>query len=240
MAAVAAALVTVPLVMAQEQGAVGPLWDAADWLVWAVFAAEYGFNLGLNRRHPWFFMRRNVIGLAVVALSFPLLPSGFGFVRVIRLARLAVVLWRGVQIVRRILGRPGVAYYLSLTAFLVVVGGVAIAAVEPEAVDGEATNGLWWAIVTMTTVGYGDIAPKTAGGRLIALALIFLGMGLISALAGALAAHFVEQEEEKGLNAIVARLDLIDQRLAALQPVAIVARLDLIDQRLAALQPVAR
>jgi voltage-gated potassium channel Kch len=55
-----------------------------------------------------------------------------------------------------------------------------------------AGDALWWAIVTVTTVGYGDVSPATAEGRLIAVALMLIGIGVISALTATIASFFVE------------------------------------------------
>ena len=55
-------------------------------------------------------------------------------------------------------------------------------------------DGVWWAIETVSTVGYGDIYPSTVQGRLIALVLMFVGIGFLSLLTAAIASRFVKQE----------------------------------------------
>jgi voltage-gated potassium channel len=59
---------------------------------------------------------------------------------------------------------------------------------------------LWWGIVTLTTVGYGDIVPKTTAGRLCGIAIMFTGIAVLGVLAGSLASLFnlepvAEQQE---------------------------------------------
>ncbi len=54
-------------------------------------------------------------------------------------------------------------------------------------------DGLWWTIVTFTTTGYGDMVPQTMGGRVLAIVTIFVGVGAMSLLSGALASLFVER-----------------------------------------------
>ena len=55
-------------------------------------------------------------------------------------------------------------------------------------------DGIWWAIETVSTVGYWDIAPLTTGGRAIGIILIFLGIGFMSMLTVAISAYFVEKD----------------------------------------------
>ena len=65
-------------------------------------------------------------------------------------------------------------------------------------------DGIWWAVVTMTTVGYGDKYPVSPGGRLVGLILIFSGVGLMSLFTATIASVFVGKKikEEKGLETI--------------------------------------
>jgi voltage-gated potassium channel len=80
--------------------------------------------------------------------------------------------------------------------------------------------GLWWAVTTVTTVGYGDEYPVTAAGRAIAVVLMLVGVGLFGLLAASLASFLIERGHEAevtpegiGLEVIAARLERIEQRL---------------------------
>jgi voltage-gated potassium channel len=55
-------------------------------------------------------------------------------------------------------------------------------------------DGVWWATVTVTTVGYGDLTPTTVQGRLIGMVLMFVGIGFLSLLTASVASRFVNQE----------------------------------------------
>lgn len=220
-AVVAAALATIPLTVVQERGASGPLVVACDWMVWSVFVVEYlalAF-LGRNRRD---YVRRNRLNLAIIVLSFPLLPVLLDLVRLARLGRLFRVLRlsgvsvRGLGALRTVLGRRGLAYMSAVTALLILAGAALLTVVEPSTVENSLWGGVWWAIITATAVGYGDIAPHTTLGRGVAIALILSGVGLFSTLAASIAAYFVEQEEGERLRSIEQRLDRTEALLRQL------------------------
>jgi voltage-gated potassium channel len=63
---------------------------------------------------------------------------------------------------------------------------------QPEAFN-SIPHSIWWAVVTMTTVGYGDVTPVTFGGRLMAGLIMLLGVGIVALPAGMLAARFGEE-----------------------------------------------
>jgi voltage-gated potassium channel len=74
---------------------------------------------------------------------------------------------------------------------------------------------VWWAIVTVTTVGYGDTYPQTDVGRMIAIVVMFVGIGFIAILTGAAAERFLREQraERRELQGIEQRLEEIIRRL---------------------------
>ena len=80
-----------------------------------------------------------------------------------------------------------------LTVTAIVVAGAAESAVSAGDFP-HLWDGIWWAVVTVTTVGYGDLYPKTVQGRLIGMVLMFVGIGFLSLLTAAVASRFVKQE----------------------------------------------
>lgn len=85
-------------------------------------------------------------------------------------------------------GEAGVL--LSTTGVMVFTAGFGMYHLEHEEqpeVFGSALDGLWWAVVTLTTVGYGDVYPETAGGKILATVAMFAGIGVIGAACGIMA-----------------------------------------------------
>ena len=83
----------------------------------------------------------------------------------------------------------------------VIIGGLILQWIEPGEIS-EGNTPFWWAIVTMTTVGYGDFSPSTPGGRLFAVVIMFIGISLVSLLTASISSIFVAQKirEDKGLE----------------------------------------
>lgn len=215
-AVVIGALATIPLTVLQEQGMTSPVLTTIDWLVWGVFVTDFAYLLRVEKR---LLKMSNLGNLAVVVLSFPLLPDFLELVRIARLARflrllrLTGVAARGVASLKTILYRRGLVYLAAVTGLLILVGGGGLSILEPQTVKGGYGDGVWWAIVTASTVGYGDISPSTVPGRLIAVVLMLLGIGLMSTLAASITAHFVQQDENAELREVCGRLERIETLL---------------------------
>ncbi|WP_186316191.1 ion transporter [Catellatospora sichuanensis] len=186
-----------PLIVVPEQGNwVAVLIGVVSWLVFVVdfFTHE---RLLVN----YLGTRLGKFDLAIVILTAPwfLLAGAHGgsIVVILRLARLGrlVLATKGV---RRLFARLG---RVAIMAGAVLFVGAAMAYYAEHPVNAEfATFGdaLWWAIVTLTTVGYGDIVPVTTAGRIDGTAIMFMGVALLGLLAGSLASFFGLQPEENG------------------------------------------
>ena len=105
----------------------------------------------------------------------------------------------------------------AISCFVIFAGGAGLTLREPQTVRGGIGDGIWWAIVTASTVGYGDIAPSTPWGRLIAIALMLAGVGLVSTLAASITSYFLGQEESAAVKELNERLDRIETLLWRLQ-----------------------
>jgi voltage-gated potassium channel len=213
--ALAAAIATIPVTILEEHDQSNPLVQIGVWAVWSVFLVEFAvlFALAPNRAA---YVRRNVLNLAIVVLSFPLLPASVAFVRLIRLVRIFAVLWWGINEIERTLGRREVLHVAAAAATIVLLSGELLVLLEPETVPNGFWQGVWWAVVTATTVGYGDVVPQTPAGRVLGAVLMLTGLGVVSTLAAAVAAYFIGHTEEADLGVLVARLDRIEGQLTRL------------------------
>lgn len=227
--AVAAALATLPLTLMEEHGGTTAFTIALSWVVWLVFLVEYVtlFTIARSRRA---FARGHVLELAVVVLTFPGLPMLLWLTRLARLSRvlrslrLLMVGARLIPALQRTIGRKGLLYVAASTAVLIVFAGAAMVVVEPATVKGDFSGGVWWALATATTVGYGDISPTTLWGRILAGLLMVSGIGLTATLAASIAAHFVGNDQADDSAVIHKRLDEIQASLEELQRLSLGTR----------------
>ena len=218
----AAAVIGVPLTVVQLEGETGTWISVVDWTIWAIFAVDVAFDLHDEGWHPGFW-RRHWVGVAIVTLTFPFTPlllHGMRLVRLARAVRLMRVFATTSEAARGLgatVGRRGMAYVAMVTVLVIASGAGGIVIVEPDLAHGRYWDGVWWAIVTTTTVGYGDIAPGTVTGRLIATALMLTGIGLASTLSGSVGAYFVAGEEAHDFQQVAERLDRIERLLTDIQ-----------------------
>ena len=178
-----------------------------DNAVCVVFLADFALNM---RRAPskreYFIHGRGWLDLIGSIPSF----GFFKFTALLRLARLSrfariARLLEGEnkkRLVEDVLTNRGqyAAFITLLSAFMVLVtSSVLVLQFEGRSPDPNITSGgdaLWWAVVTITTVGYGDYFPVTALGRLTGVFVMVAGVGIIGALASILASILVPQPEK--------------------------------------------
>lgn len=145
------------------------------------------------------------------------LPFGDAFqtLRIFRLARL-IRLLRVVIRARRYKGKgEKLLRALSIVGATVFAGAIALHTVDSQNPSLESFgDALWWSVVTVSTVGYGDITPMSGQGKLVAVALIMFGMGVAGYLAGFMASVIAEPDEED-VSDTLQRMDKKLDRIAA-------------------------
>lgn len=210
-----AAVATVPIIVLQTSGRTSPAIVTIDWVIWTIFAIDLTAGVAGGRR-PRF---HRVLDAVIVVTSFPLLPDLLSTTRLIRLTRLfrlvrvVAVVGRAVPALRATVGRTGFLYLAGSVLLIVIAGAGILTIVEPETAG--FWSAVWWALVTTTTVGYGDIAPVSLPGRVIAVVLMVCGISLIAALSASIAAYFVGSDSDERLRRIETRLEWIEQELIA-------------------------
>ena len=94
-----------------------------------------------------------------------------------------------------------------MTLIVILLSSVGVYYFEQQADDSNihsVWDGIWWAVVTVATVGYGDRFPISVGGRIVGFVLMFFGVGMMSLLTATIASIFVEKKimEDKGLETV--------------------------------------
>jgi len=182
----------------EETSAIEPsLARVADWLVWLSFLIETLLLSALVKdRRAYLF--GNWINLAIIVGGMPFFwqfAPLIGLLRSFRLLLVIVILLRLSKSVRMLLARHQLGNTLAVAFITMVLSGVVVSHIDPSV--GSVWDGMWWAWVTMATVGYGDVVPHSAAGRLFGSLLILFGVVLLSLLTANLAAFFIGSEVEK-------------------------------------------
>ena len=175
----------------------GQALRALEWAVTVAFTVEYVLRL-VSVDHPWryavsFFGLVDLFAIAPAYVAL-IVPGAHSLlvIRVVRLLRVFRILKLGhflgeAQVLTTALraSRRKITVFLGAIAAIVVIVGTLMYVVEGE------PNGftsiplsMYWTVVTLTTVGYGDIAPQTSLGRLLAALLMILGYGIIAVPTG--------------------------------------------------------
>jgi voltage-gated potassium channel len=172
-------------VIVRPTGTAGVVLEVMPWVIWSLFLLDYAVALWLaEHRGHWFL--RNLHQLVIVLL--PMLRP----LRFLRLVTLLRALHRtgGAALRGRIL-----LYVLASALLLAYVAALAVLDVERAAPDANITtigDALWWAMTTISTVGYGDWYPVTVPGRLVAAALMVGGIAVLGIVTASLASWLVE------------------------------------------------
>lgn len=180
--------------------------QAAEWVFTLLFTVEYGLRL-LCVRRPWryavsFFGVVDLLAILPTFLSLFLPGSqsllvirGLRLLRVFRVFKLARFLSEASELRRAVwASRAKITVFLTTVLILVIIMGSAMYLIESGAGSGFTSipQSMYWAVVTMTTVGYGDIAPVTVLGKTVAAVIMMLGYCLIIVPTGIISAELAQ------------------------------------------------
>ena len=201
--------------------------EVIEWITVAGFAAEYGLRIwtadylypGLPKGRARLKYILSFNGIIDMLSFLPhLLSFFFRVVRIFRLFRINAY-YDGLNVIGEVIRskKDQILSSVFIILVLMMASSLCMYGLEHEAqpqVFRNAFSGFWWAVSTLLTVGYGDIYPITALGRLFGIAITFLGVGMVAIPTGILSAGFVEQYSRlKSLKDYSAETDIRFVRL---------------------------
>ena len=192
------AVVSVILAIIDMNDRLTSFMSFVDHGIWFIFVADYVIRFIISR-NKWSFIKSNIFDLIAV-LPFNSALRMFRTLKLLKLLKLAklsktfrmfAVLGRFTHKLERFLNTNGFKYMLLIVAVITLIGGALISAFENISFF----DGIWWAFVTTTTVGYGDISPDSAGGRIVACVLMLAGIGLVGSLTSTITSYFTHKPQ---------------------------------------------
>ncbi len=171
-------------------------WSQAVTII--VFSIEYGLRIYVADSKRWYiFSFYGIIDLLAILPFYLALAIDLRALRILRLLRIFELLKMAryssaVEKYRRAFLdiKAELVVFIFATCFLIYVAAVGVYyfehEVQPEAFK-SIFHSLWWALATVTTVGYGDVYPITAGGRIFTFFILMIGVGILAVPAGLLA-----------------------------------------------------
>lgn len=208
----------------EETGALAhAIARVADWFVWLAFLLEtVVLTAQVRDRRRYLF--GNWLNLLIITAGFPYFwqfAPLIGLLRSVRLVLVVALLLRMSKPARKLLSQHKLGTTLIVAFCAMVLSGIIMSRVDPSI--GDVWDGMWWAWVTMATVGYGDVVPHTGAGRLLGSLVVLFGVVLLSLLTANLAAFFIggdvekieeeERESDRMLRDISARLERVERLL---------------------------
>lgn len=197
---------------------------SAEIGIWACFVAEYVLLLSVARNRTY-YLRTHLMEAAMVLLpAFRILRVGrlLRLTRLLNVLRLPVLVAAGTEGISRAgtrLRRYRMGYIAIIAAIVLLMSSGLMLFLERAYNPDLNTYSrcLWWGMVTMTTVGYGDAAPVTAGGRAVAMLFMMVGIGVAGIITATVASIFVSIERNDEDEATRARFDGLEKQLSDLR-----------------------
>ncbi len=232
-----------------------------NWLVWLAFTGELLWLLAVVDDR-WRYLKGNWLNLTIVLAGAVVLWLGVtpyqALLRSLRLFIALDVLLSISGTLQELLSRNKLGITLLVSLLVTAVAGLLAAGIDPGIAN--PFEGLWWAWVTVTTVGYGDVVPTTPAGRILGSLLILLGVGLFSILTANFSVYLISRsrqaitgevekelsrverqvgdvrhEVQREISQVEAEVDTLDRQIARrIEPsqLQLQRRLESIDQRL--------
>lgn len=168
-----------------------------------IFTVDYFTRFFLAKDKKKFFKHNIFDLLSIIPVSglagiFRWNRIGRAFT-ILRIARLVGLTGR----LNKFIEKDGLLYYIYVTCTVLLISAAMYSVSEKTPFS----NALWWAITTASTVGYGDISPKTTIGRIAGVLLMLVGIGLIGVITSTITDYFSQEDN----NQVQDKLDVIEK-----------------------------
>jgi voltage-gated potassium channel len=205
----------------REKGIYPDAFDRiTNWIIWLFFVLETVVLTSLVEK-KWLYLRSNWMNLLIISACLPLLWGGSAYAAALRSLRVLLIfplLLTTSLTVRKVLARNHLGTTLLVALAFTLMSGLLISGIDPSIED--IWQGIWWAWVTVATVGYGDVVPQSAAGKVFGAIVIMFGLGFFSLLTASFSAYFItrgeveiEQEEAEEIY----RLKDIERRIESME-----------------------
>lgn len=173
----------------------------ADNTIYLIFVADFVLRWALSKDKKAFIRNHYVDLIAILPFHF-FTNSPYG--SLLKLIRVLTYSMRLIHNIKDVLYTNGFIYSLGSATIITILGSFAIYFFEKDSSTTIKSYGdaFWWSIVTVTTVGYGDISPTTVAGRVIAAILMLSGIGFLSMLTSTVSTYFITKTNEKNKKVI--------------------------------------
>lgn len=205
------AFVMIPLLIGPMVWEMSPREESTfimlDYFIWAIFAIDLIIKVAISP-HRLNYLRRHWLEVLVVVVPF------FRPLRILRIFIFGSRAWVGA---RRLVN---VDFIIIYGIGLVIIAATVVASVEGG--EGASINSfadaLWWAVVTITTVGYGDMVPVTLAGRAVGFILMLGGIAFFSGVTANLASFLIKSHdtEKKALSQLVKDVEALRREISKL------------------------
>ncbi|MDQ3311948.1 MAG: potassium channel family protein [Actinomycetota bacterium] len=184
--------------------------DIANVIVFLAFAIDYAVELSLSSDRRAFVRAEWLNGIIVLASAIAVVPvlAPIGGLRILRgvpavrgvagVVRILAIGGAAARDVRQLVRRRAVTFACATAALTWLSAAAAFTLAEDVGADGRLrsfTDALWWSAATITTVGYGDVAPTTVGGRLAGVVTMIVGISTFAVITARVAAFLVVDDD---------------------------------------------
>jgi voltage-gated potassium channel len=204
MAALAVAYVVAGF-LSDEPGS-SSIYGSIDAVLTVIFVAEFGSRFVASYDRVAYLRGHWIDLVALVPVARGLRVARL--LRLLRLVRAFAGIFRFVSHLERLAAHRGLAWLVVAWLGVMVICSIGLYIAENGVNAAVATpfDALWWGIVTLTTVGYGDVVPKTPEGKMAASVLMLIGIGLFSTITATIASYLISTSSVHSPTHLIAEL----------------------------------